>query len=209
MRIAQWLNTARIMGILYTLFVFSLGFLINDQIQYDVYGLDLFQYGAMMSLVLIIQCTFIGILLEAWRQHHIDGAISRRLARIISRPLHIFVSLVYLLIVANTLSFFFEGSDFWRDLRNFLYSGWPLIVIGIAIVLAWRWEWIGTLNFFLTGFFLLLIIPYDLSSMLKTFLLLSGPCLLLAVGFWLNTCWHEEIQAALRSESISLEQPAG
>lgn len=209
MKIAQWLNTARIMGILYALFVLSLGWHVYNQYDSGLRNWQLFLSGALVSLPLLIQYAYIGTLMEVWRQHRINGAISGRFARIIYWFLRIFGSLIYLIIVALILVFFLEGPDFWQNLRDFLDTWWFLLIMGVAMALAWRWEWMGAIVFTLIGSFFLFVIPDDFYSFMMTFLFPSAQFLMFAAGFWLNWRWHKEIRAVLRNEPISLEQPAG
>lgn len=47
-----------------------------------------------------------------------------------------------------SLDVFGMGAGFWATLAGFLFHNLPTFILLIALFLAWRWEWIGTVVFF-------------------------------------------------------------
>ena len=55
--------------------------------------------------------------------------------------------LFILFISLFALDVFEEGLDFWGTLLALLMHLLPSIVMTIALVIGWRWEWVGTLGY--------------------------------------------------------------
>src|SRR5271169_1716371 len=80
------------------------------------------------------------------------------------------------------LDVFNEGYTGWRLLLALvMHLRWPAMVAAV-LVLAWRWEWIGTLLFAGLGMYYL---RYNLRHP-NWILVISGPLFLIAVLFLIN-----------------------
>ena len=87
------------------------------------------------------------------------------------------------------LDVFSEGYTGWRLLLALvMHLKWPAMVAG-ALVLAWRWEWVGTLLFAGLG-------TFYLRNNLRHpswILVISGPLFLIAVLFLINWLKRAEL----------------
>jgi hypothetical protein len=79
------------------------------------------------------------------------------------------------------LDVFGEGYGFWWTLIHLLMHLTPSFFMLAALVVAWRWEWVGSAAFTLCGAFFLLI---GLGPWVK--LAFAAPCFATAWLFFLN-----------------------
>ena len=56
--------------------------------------------------------------------------------------------LIAALLTLLSTDVFAEGYPFWQSILGFLIHMLPAFAVILTIVLAWRWEWVGTLGFF-------------------------------------------------------------
>jgi hypothetical protein len=83
------------------------------------------------------------------------------------------------------LDVFGEGYGFWRTLIRLMMHLTLSFVMLAALVVAWRWEWVGTAAFTLFGTFFIVV---GRGSWVKvTF---AAPCLATALLFFLN--WRQK-----------------
>jgi len=80
------------------------------------------------------------------------------------------------------LDVFNEGYSGWRLLLALvMHLKWPAIVVAV-LVLAWRWEWIGTVLFTFLGLYYWLTMGRHASWVV----VISGPLFLIAALFLIN-----------------------
>jgi hypothetical protein len=86
------------------------------------------------------------------------------------------------------LDVFAEGHGFWKTLVRLLMHLVPSLILTAALMVAWRWEWIGTAAFFACGGFFLMIARGGLAKAM-----FAAPCFLVAALFYLN--WMEKVRS--------------
>ena len=87
------------------------------------------------------------------------------------------------------LDVFSEGYGFWQTLRALAMHLIPSVVLTVGVLLAWRWEWIGTLLFGAAGtLYVAMVLPRHMPLAIKTvwILTIAGPAFLVAALFLLN-----------------------
>ncbi len=89
------------------------------------------------------------------------------------------------------LDVFGEGRGFWETAAALAMHMIPTALIVLVTLLAWRWEWVGTLAFFATG------ILYSVNSTNHPdwILVIAGPQFLIGVLFLLS--WLQRRRAHL------------
>jgi hypothetical protein len=98
------------------------------------------------------------------------------------------------------LDVFDEHLGFWQTVLAFIMHQIPVFVLIIALILAWRWEWIGAVLYGVAG---LLYIAWVLFMQHRippagrpiVILLISGPALIIAWLFLANWRRHNELRA--------------
>ncbi|MBN1935064.1 MAG: hypothetical protein JW934_10385 [Anaerolineae bacterium] len=78
------------------------------------------------------------------------------------------------------LDVFGPGQNFWNMLLGFLIHLIPTYLIVIALVIAWRWEWVGTILFVGLG---VLYIVWARGQHWSAYLILSGTSCLIGLLF--------------------------
>ena len=78
-----------------------------------------------------------------------------------------------------------EGYTFWETVVALLMHLIPTAVILLAVVIGWRWEWLGGLLFIALGIVYILVFR---EGDLIAYLLISGP-LFLVGGLFLFSAW--------------------
>jgi hypothetical protein len=89
------------------------------------------------------------------------------------------------------LDVFGEGEGFWRTLAALAIHLVPSFVMLAALILAWRWEWIGAVLFAAIGIFFGMIVRGG--PITKAMFVL--PSLLTAVLFLWNWMHHSDLRA--------------
>ena len=93
-----------------------------------------------------------------------------------------FLFVIFLSLFA--LDVFSENYGFWKTILALLIHLVPVYIIVIALVIAWRWEWIGTI------LFIALALVYPIMSRGRfhwsAYVGISGPLVLIGVLFLLN-----------------------
>jgi hypothetical protein len=82
------------------------------------------------------------------------------------------------------LDVFGEGYGFWGTIVALLMHLVPTGLILIALVIAWRWEWIGAILFAALGVLYLVMAWGEFDWI--AFLLIAGPCFLIGALFLVN-----------------------
>lgn len=95
------------------------------------------------------------------------------------------------------LDVFTEGRGFWETLLALAIHLIPSFVLIAALVLAWRWEWVGAVMFAFAGALHLLMIlrtPLSWATKLAQMLPIEGTAFVIA-GLWLaNWLKREELR---------------
>jgi hypothetical protein len=90
-----------------------------------------------------------------------------------------------------SLDVFEMGGGFWATLAGFLIHNIPTFLLAAALILAWRWEWVGAAA--LIGFgvwYLAAVRGFDIG----TYLLLAGVPFLNGVLFLVGWIYRKQIQ---------------
>ena len=111
-----------------------------------------------------------------------------RLPRILGVLFAVFISIF-------ALDVFGEGYDFWETVVALFMHLVPTAIIVIALVIAWRWEWIGALLFAAlgAGYVIMAWGRFEWT----TYLLIAGPLFLIGALFLVN--WFSRVE--LRSST--------
>jgi hypothetical protein len=128
--------------------------------------------------------------------------------RALSILLIIFISLF-------ALDVFNEHLGFWDTLRALAIHLTPSFVLAVALLAAWRWEWIGALIYAAAGvLYVMMIVPASLpapSIKAQRIAALALPAFVIGVLFLANWVKHSEIMRGGRDSqepnccSISLD----
>jgi hypothetical protein len=105
--------------------------------------------------------------------------------RILGVLMAIFISLF-------ALDVFDGGYSFWRAVGAFLVHLLPTYLVIIALVLAWRWEWIGAMVFIGLGVF---YVVWGWGRFpLAAYFAISGPLVVIGVLFLLNWLFRGQLR---------------
>ena len=94
----------------------------------------------------------------------------------------------------------FDGHhSFWQTVLAFIIHQIPVLVLIGALMLAWRWEWIGSALYCLAGlaymaWVLSMSRPVPLPMRLIWILTIAVPAFFISALFWAN--WHKRGEAA-------------
>jgi len=91
------------------------------------------------------------------------------------------------------LDVFDDGSGFWKTLLALLIHLTPVYLVVIALVLAWRWGWIGAVLFTALAVFYLVWAWGRMHW--SAYVFISGPLALLGVLFLFNWIYREQLRA--------------
>ena len=81
---------------------------------------------------------------------------------------------------------------FWGTLVGLFMHLIPSLVLVVALILAWRWEWVGTLLFFsFTAWFIAISLGH---AGWIAYLLMAGPPFLVGVLFFLGWIYRKQIR---------------
>jgi hypothetical protein len=89
------------------------------------------------------------------------------------------------------LDVFGEGYGFWETILALLIHLVPTYLVVIALVLAWRWEWVGALLFIALGAYYLIMAWGKFTW--ETYLLISGPLILTGLLFSVNWVYRGKL----------------
>jgi hypothetical protein len=90
------------------------------------------------------------------------------------------------------LDVFNEGYGFGETICALLIHLVPVYIVVIALIIAWRWEWIGAILFIAFALFYLVLSWGRLHW--GAYLAISGPLVLLGVLFMLNWIYREQLR---------------
>ena len=125
-------------------------------------------------------------MLPGHRGHMINTRVKRALfwtPRVLCIIFAVFLSLF-------ALDVFGEGRGFWETALALLIHLVPVYLVVVALVIAWRWEWIGAILFVALALFYLLWFwgRFHWSA----YLVISGSLFMLGVLFLLNWIFRAE-----------------
>jgi hypothetical protein len=135
----------------------------------------------------------LGLLVEAWVRHR-QGSIGKRMARFLYLTPRISGILIAVFTGLFALDVFEIPGTFWEKLLGFVIHAAPAIVMIVLLVLAWRWEWVGTLAFGAAALYMLRFVIGGWKFDFGNLLLFVLPMSLIASLFWLNWRWRQEIR---------------
>ena len=105
--------------------------------------------------------------------------------RVLCLGLAVFVSIF-------ALDVFGEGQGFWQTVLALLLHLVPTYIVVIALVVAWRWEWVGAMLF--TGMAVLYLVLFWGRFHWTAYLAISGPLFLAGLLFLVNWLYREELR---------------
>jgi hypothetical protein len=94
----------------------------------------------------------------------------------------------------------FDGHyGFWQTALAFIIHEIPVFVLIAALILAWRWEWIGALFYAAAGLLYIVCVvsmsrPWSPTMRLTAILMIAGPAFIIAVLFLTNWLKHGELR---------------
>ena len=97
-----------------------------------------------------------------------------------------------ILLSAFALDVFSEGYGLWQTIGALLLHLVPTFIVVIALVIAWRWEWVGAILFIALALFYLVWSwgRFHWSAYLG----ISGPLVLVGVLFLFNWIYRAELR---------------
>ncbi len=119
--------------------------------------------------------------------------MSRLGSRLIYWTPRVLCILFALFISMFALDVFGEGRGFWETLAALGMHMIPTAVIVLVTILAWRWEWIGTLAFFTTG----VLYSVRTAQHPDWILLIAGPQFLIGGLFLLSWFQRRRVRPAV------------
>jgi len=124
------------------------------------------------------------------------AALSKRVLfwtpRLLSIAYIIFLSLF-------ALDVFGEGYSFWKACLALVIHLIPAFALTVALILAWRWEWVGAAVYATAGtVYVITVLPLRMAPAVKFswIVTIAGPAFLLATMFLLNWWKRGELQAS-------------
>jgi hypothetical protein len=104
-----------------------------------------------------------------------------------------FLSILFAIFVSLfALDVFSEDYGIWETIVALLIHLVPTYLILIALTLAWRWEWVGAVAFIALGVFYLIWSWGEFEWV--TYLVISGPLILVGVLFLVNWVYRSELR---------------
>jgi hypothetical protein len=92
------------------------------------------------------------------------------------------------------LDVFGEGYDFWETIVALLMHLIPTGIILIALVIAWRWEWVGAILFVVLGVWYTIMAWGEFGW--TTYLVIVGPLFLVGALFLVNWLYRAELRSS-------------
>jgi len=118
---------------------------------------------------------------------HTQGRLLYWLPRILSIAFACFISMF-------ALDVFGEHLSFWQTVLGLTMHLIPTFIMVAAIVIAWRWEWVGAAAFgALAAIYIAWVLP---RHHLDWILIIAGPALLVAALFLTDWIKRTEVRAA-------------
>jgi hypothetical protein len=92
------------------------------------------------------------------------------------------------------LDVFGAGYGFFETILAFLIHLIPTGMILIALVVSWRWEWIGAIAFTALGVSYIVTF-WDREFSWSVYVMMSGPLFLLGILFLINWLYRKQLRA--------------
>ena len=89
------------------------------------------------------------------------------------------------------LDVFGSGYGFWETILALLIHLIPTGLLVVALVIAWRWPWVGGVIF--PGLGILYLVSMWGRFPWSVYLIMTGPLLLVGVLFWLNWLYRRAL----------------
>ncbi|MBX2998634.1 MAG: hypothetical protein KF893_09015 [Caldilineaceae bacterium] len=182
-------------GILAAVGLYALGETVYFTAQEGREGLGLAEMSLNFGLRLIpvVLLTFaFGLFIVVLEEEFELGRMKERVRRLLFWTPRLALLLFALLLSLFALDVFGQGAGFWETLLALLMHLIPTGVLLIVVVLAWRWEWVGT--FLLTAWAIAYLVMTS-GFPLSVYLMMSGLPFMLGLLFWLN--WHYRAEVRL------------
>ena len=90
-----------------------------------------------------------------------------------------------------SLDVFGMGGGFWATLGGFLIHNIPAFILLAALILGWRWEWVGALGVLGFGIWYLVSVRGFGAG---TYIILAGVPMLIGVLFLVGWVWRKKIR---------------
>ena len=112
--------------------------------------------------------------------------------RILSLVFIVFLSLFALDVFGGNLGF-------WQTALALTMHLLPVFVLIVALILAWRWEWIGAAIYAAAGLLYVFLVvtrshPDQPAMKVIWILTIAGPALVIAALFWINWINHDKLR---------------
>ncbi|MDP2966271.1 MAG: hypothetical protein Q8N39_09595 [Pelolinea sp.] len=185
--------------ILALLFILSLAWFSYENYRAGSVPWQIATSAILLSIPLGLTNFSIGVLVMATRQKRSQGEISGRLAKFIYWTPRIAGILITVFVALFALDVFSEGASFWEMLGGFLIHASPAIAMAILLAFAWRWEQVGFYAFLLAAIYFLRFMLWNPLQNIPIFLIFSLPMLVIALLFWANWRWRDEIRSTKKS----------
>ena len=91
------------------------------------------------------------------------------------------------------LDVFSEDYSFWQTVLALIIHLIPSIVFIVALILAWRWEWIGSIAFTALGI-VYIVMFRDREFSWSVYVMMSGPLFLLGILFLINWLCRKQLR---------------
>lgn len=90
------------------------------------------------------------------------------------------------------LDVFGEAYTFWESVLAFLIHLAPVYAVLLVLLLAWRWEWVGTVAF--AGLAVFYVVSTGGRQHWSAYAIISGGLVVLSVLFLLNWIYRKQLQ---------------
>ena len=122
------------------------------------------------------------------------GSMNRTLKRVLTWTPRVLCIAFAAFISLFALDVFQEGLGMWQVLAALAIHLIPTALLVGVLLLAWRWEWVGTLAFLAMACFY--IVETWGRFPILTYLLIAGPLILIALLFGINWLLRRELRAS-------------
>lgn len=133
----------------------------------------------------------LGLFIEVLEEEYQIGHMKPRAKRLLFWTPRISLLIFAFLISLFALDVFGQGYGFWGTLGALLIHLAPVGVLLVAVVLAWRWEWVGTLLLTAWAVWYMLVAAGFLPSV---YLMMAGLPFVLGLLFLLNWRYRAELR---------------
>jgi len=103
------------------------------------------------------------------------------------------LTILFILFISMfALDIFGNGYTFWETVIGLFMHLIPSIMLTIFLIIAWKWEWVGAVGFFLftvwyVGFMALRVLTNPAEIWMMSYsLIIAGPAILIGILWWLN-----------------------